>query len=221
MKTYVTVSIAVIITAIVVGGVVYAAMLRYVSAPVTPKTVTSTVTKTVTSAAGAAATSTVTSTITKAITQTLTKTTTVSAPAAPPKVITIKVWGSGSPADVSRVTLVEKAAALLNETFAAAGINVRIKVQGQFFRSNYMDKLTAAFAAHQAPDIIAMKNLPALVAGGYVIPLDNYIKKFNLTLEDVYPVLWRSVKYKGHIWGLPEDTEARPLYFRKDVLRKL
>jgi len=222
MKTSVTVSIAVIITAVVVGGVVYAAMLPYVSAPKAPATVTSTVTKTVTStAAGAGATATVTSTITKAVTQTLTKTMTVSAPTAPPKVITIKVWGSGSPADVSRVTLVEKAAALLNETFSAIGLNVRIRVQGQFFRSSYMDKLTAAFAAHQAPDIIAMKNLPALVAGGYVIPLDKYIKEFNITLEDVYPVLWRAVKYKGHIWGLPEDTEARPLYFRKDVLRKL
>jgi len=66
-----------------------------------------------------------------------------------------------------------------------------------------------------------MKNLPTLVDGGYVIALDKYIEKYKMLLEDVYPTLWRAVKYKGHIWALPQDTEARPLYFRKDVLRKL
>ncbi len=153
------------------------------------------------------------------ITKTITTTVTQAAPTG--GVIKIRVWASGSPVDVTRVDNVERAAAILNGILAAAGTNVRIEVEKQFFRKDYMDKLTAAFAAKEAPDIIAMKNLPELVEGGYVIALDDYINKYKILLEDVYPALWNSVKYKGKIWALPQDTEARPLYFRKDVLRKL
>jgi len=156
----------------------------------------------------------VTTTITTTVTQTVTA-------AAAPEVIKIRVWASGSPVDVTRVNNVEKAAEILNKMLEAAGASVRIEVEKRFFRGDYMDKLTAAFAAGEAPDIIAMKNLAALADGGYVISLDDYISKYEMLLEDVVPVLWNSVTYKGKIWALPQDTEARPLYFRKDVLRQL
>jgi len=137
------------------------------------------------------------------------------------KVIKVTVWASGSPVDVTRVDNIERAANILNRMFEAAGAPVRIEVEKQFFRGDYMEKLTAAFAAGEAPDIIAMKNLPVLADGGYIIALDDYVEKYKDLLEDVYPVLWNAVKYKGKIWALPQDTEARPLYFRKDVLRQL
>ena len=128
------------------------------------------------------------------------------------KVIKVAVWASGSPVDVTRVDNIERAANILNRMFEAAGAPVRIEVEKQFFRGDYMEKLTAAFAAGEAPDIIAMKNLPVLADGGYIIALDDYVEKYKDLLEDVYPVLWNAVKYKGKIWALPQDTEARPLY---------
>ncbi|OYT61006.1 MAG: ABC transporter substrate-binding protein [Desulfurococcales archaeon ex4484_217_1] len=137
------------------------------------------------------------------------------------KVIKITVWASGSPVDITRVDNIERAASILNRMFEAAGVPVKIEVEKQFFRGDYMEKLTAAFAAGEAPDIIAMKNLPVLADGGYIIALDGYVEKYKDLLNDVYPVLWNAVKYKGKIWALPQDTEARPLYFRKDVLRQL
>ena len=137
------------------------------------------------------------------------------------KVIKVTVWASGSPVDVTRVDNIERAASILNRMFEAAGVLVKIEVEKQFFRGDYMEKLTAAFAAGEAPDIIAMKNLPVLADGNYIIALDDYVEKYKDILEDVYPVLWNAVKYKGKIWALPQDTEARPLYFRKDVLRQL
>jgi len=137
------------------------------------------------------------------------------------KVVKVTVWASGSPVDVTRVDNIERAANILNRMFEAAGAPVRIEVEKRFFRGDYMEKLTAAFAAGEAPDIIAMKNLPVLADGGYIIALDDHVEKYKDLLEDVYPVLWNAVKYKGKIWALPQDTEARPLYFRKDVLRQL
>ena len=199
-------------------GLIIGIAIGYAIKPTAPAKV-QTVTTTVTTTVGAGATATVTKTITKTLTEAITKTITQAAPAG--GVITIKAWASGSPVDTTRVENIVRAAEYLNNLLKAAGINVTIKVETQFFRGDYMDKLTAAFAAGEAPDIIAMKNLPQLVEGGYVIPLDKYIEKYKMWLDDIYPVLWNAVRYKGHIWALPQDTEARPLYFRKDVLRKL
>ena len=190
-------TLAIIVAIVVILAIIGAAFIAMQQAPPTQ-----------------AATTTVTTTVTQTVTQTVTA-------AAAPQVIKIKVWASGSPVDVTRVNNVEKAAEILNKMLEAAGAGVKIEVEKQFFRGDYMDKLTAAFAAGEAPDIIAMKNLAALAEGGYVIPLDDYIQKYSMLLEDVVPVLWNSVKYKGKIWALPQDTEARPLYFRKDVLRQL
>ncbi|MCD6084570.1 MAG: extracellular solute-binding protein [Desulfurococcales archaeon] len=159
---------------------------------------------------------------TTTVTQTITQTVKESATATPAAgEIKITVWASGSPVDVTRVNNIEAAAEILNKMLEAAGVNVRVVVEKRYFRSDYMEKLTAAFAAGEAPDIIAMKNLATLADGGYIIPLDDYVKKYWILLEDVHPSLWNAVKYKGKIWGIPQDTEARPLYFRKDVLRAL
>ncbi len=192
--------------ALLVVGLIIGLAVGYLAAP--GKTTTETVTETKTVGAG----ETITETITKTITETV---------GAEGGVITIKAWASGSPVDTTRVENIKRAAEILNQMLAAAGANVRIEVETQFFRGDYMDKLTAAFSAGEAPDIIAMKNLPTLVDGGYVIALDDYIQKYQKLLEDVYPVLWNAVKYKGKTWAIPQDTEARPLYFRKDVLRQL
>ena len=209
-----------LIIGLVIGFLVGWAAKPAAPAEVRTVTQTQTVTQTVTAGAPGAATVTVTQTqtATKTLTQRVTETVTAAGAVG---TIKIKVWASGSPVDVTRVDNVERAADILNRMFSSAGLGTRIVVEKQFFRGDYMDKLTAAFAAGEAPDIIAMKNLPALVDGGYVIALDDYIAKYKDLLQDVYPVLWNSVKYKGKIWALPQDTEARPLYFRKDVLRKL
>ncbi len=188
--------------ALLIIGLIIGLAVGYLAAP--GKT-TETVTETV--GAGETVTTTIVETVTQA--------------AGGEGTITIKAWASGSPVDTTRVENIKRAADILNQMLAAAGVNVRIQVETQFFRGDYMDKLTAAFSAGEAPDIIAMKNLPALVDGGYVIALDEYVQKYQKLLEDVYPALWNAVKYKGRIWALPQDTEARPLYFRKDVLRQL
>ncbi len=187
--------------ALLIIGLIIGAAIGYLAAPGKKTTVTTTV----------PGGSTITSIITHTVTQ----------QAGGAGTITITVWASGSPADTTRYKNIVRAAEILNKMLEDSGSPVRIQVKYQYFRGDYFDKLTAAFAANQAPDIIAMKDLPKLVEGGYVIQLDQYIEKYKILLEDVYPGLWNAVKYKGHIWALPQDTEARPLYYRKDVLRNL
>ncbi len=140
------------------------------------------------------------------------------------KEIKIVVWAFGSPVDTTRVTNVERAAKIVTALLEKYGVDVKVTVdteKSQFFRKGYWTQLEQAFVANQAPDIFAMKDLGRVVEAGYAIQLDKYVEKYWPLVADIYKNLWHAVTYKGHVWAIPQDTEARPLYFRKDVLRKL
>jgi inositol-phosphate transport system substrate-binding protein len=56
-------------------------------------------------------------------------------------------------------------------------------------------------------------------AAGYVIELDTYLSKYPM--EDVIEVLWDAMKLQDVTYAVPQDTEARPMYYRKDLLAEL
>ena len=91
--------------------------------------------------------------------------------------------------------------------------------------SAYLQKFTLAAEAKTAPDIILAghENLAPWVGPGYVVPLDDLIKKYQNEggIKDVIPTLWNAMKLKGKTYGVPQDTEARPMYYRKDLLAKM
>ncbi|MCD6301491.1 MAG: extracellular solute-binding protein, partial [Staphylothermus sp.] len=130
----------------------------------------------------------------------------------------------GSPVDTTRVINVERAAKIVTALLEKYGVDVKVTVdteKSQYFRGGYWTQLEQAFVAEQAPDIFAMKELGKVVEAGYALQLDEYVEKYWALVADIYKVLWHAVTYKGHIWAIPQDTEVRPLYFRKDVLREL
>jgi len=146
------------------------------------------------------------------------------------KEITITIWTIGpDPPSEYRYKNFEIAANMLNSWLEKMGSNVTIKVTGEFFVrpvewGEYKNKFYLAFKAGEAPDIYLTghEDIGFLAANDYIIPLDDYVKEYwDVIYYDVIPTLWDAVKYKGKIWGVPQDTEARPLYFRKDILRKL
>src|SRR6266545_3533108 len=90
---------------------------------------------------------------------------------------------------------------------------------------DYLQKFTLAAEAKTSPDIILAghENLAPWVGPGYIIPLDDLIKKYQSEggIKDVIPNLWNAMKLKGKTYGVPQDTEARPMYYRKDLLAKM
>jgi inositol-phosphate transport system substrate-binding protein len=78
-----------------------------------------------------------------------------------------------------------------------------------------------AFQADKAPDIYATghENIGWLADGKYIQPLDDL--KNSKAYSDVFPTLWNAVTYKGKVWGALQDTEARPVFYNKDILKKL
>ncbi len=143
--------------------------------------------------------------------------------------ITLTAWtiGPDRPSFYRRDNLVD-AVKRLNSLLEKEGSNIRVKLEATFDTgtwADYKQKFVLAASAGKAPDIILSGHEDVAPWGeaGYIIPLDDLIKKYKDTtdLKDVIPTLWKSVQYKEKTWAIPQDSEARPLYFRKDLLKKL
>ena len=107
------------------------------------------------------------------------------------------------------------------------GSPIRVKIEGDFWTQSWGDykkRFLMAMEAGKGPDIYCTghEDVATHAEAGYIIPLDDYVKEYwDTVYYDIIPTLWDAVKYKGKIWAIPQDTEARPLYFRKDILKKL
>jgi inositol-phosphate transport system substrate-binding protein len=132
------------------------------------------------------------------------------------------VWGAGDPNSVMRVYAIVEAAYRLNKILEEKGIDFRIEVK-EMYRRGGGDKLAEDFAAAYArganPDIMAnsFKHLARFAEEGYLLDLTPYVEAYSGFIKDFYESLLESVKYKGRFYAIPQDTEARPLYWRTDV----
>ncbi|AIE61659.1 sugar ABC transporter substrate-binding protein [Bacillus methanolicus] len=138
------------------------------------------------------------------------------------KVVTIEAQTAAP--ETTRVENLEKAAEKLNEELKKQGKDIRVKVKTKVFEGSweeYAKQFMLAFKAKKEPDIYATghENIGWLSDGNYILPLDD-LKK-SKEYSHVFPILWDSVTYKDHIWGALQDTEARPVFYNKDILKKL
>jgi inositol-phosphate transport system substrate-binding protein len=139
--------------------------------------------------------------------------------------VTLKVWVVANPTETYRLKNIEAAAEKLNEKFKEEGKKTRIKIDGKIDNgdwNNYKQKFILAVESKKAPDIILSghEDIAPWSSSGYIVPLDTYIDKYS-QFDNVYDTLWNSVTYKGKKWGIPQDVEARPIFYQKDVLKKL
>ncbi len=112
-----------------------------------------------------------------------------------------------------------------NLALAAAGDDRRVQVriiQDNPDAGDYVTEFELASASGQAPDIIAgaAVNIGTWASSGIITDLTDLLDDYP-EFEDIIPSLWNSVELSGSRWGVPQDAEARPLYFRKDLLLDL
>ena len=151
----------------------------------------------------------------------------VEKPAAP-KEIKLVAWtiGPDEPSYYRRDNLIT-AAERLNADLALGESPVTIKLEATFDTGSWGDyktKFMMAAEAKEAPDIILSghEDLAPWSDAGFIIPLDDYIEQYwEATYHDIIPGLWPACTYKGIRWAIPQDTEARPMYFSKPLLKKL
>ncbi len=116
----------------------------------------------------------------------------------------------------------------LNKQLAAQGGGEQVALDATFVTGGgeawgaYKQRFVLAAQSGKAPDIVATgeEDIAAWAAAGYVAPLDAYVKKYA-QFADVISTLWNATKYDGRIYAIPQDVEARPLYFNMPLLEKL
>ncbi len=142
------------------------------------------------------------------------------------RTIVIKVWtiGPDNPSK-TRFENVVTAAERLNSDLKREGANYQVKVEGFFDTTAwdpYLRRALLAFQGADAPDIVQVQSflIPTWAEAGFITALDDMIPK-HPQFSDVVPSLWNAMRLKGKTWGIPQDTEARPLYFNKVLLKKM
>jgi inositol-phosphate transport system substrate-binding protein len=88
--------------------------------------------------------------------------------------------------------------------------------------ADYKKKFTLAADAGAGPEIVLSghEDVPVWANAGYIVDFKACRDKYP-EFNDVIDSLWNSVTWNGSIWGVPQDTEARPMYYNKAKLLEL
>ena len=113
----------------------------------------------------------------------------------------------------------------LNADLEAVGDPRRVKVeiiQDNMEWGPLVTEFVLAYGVGEAPDIwlTGHEYIGAQAEAGRIIPLGGMIEEFPI-FNLVFDNLWVSTMYKGKIWGVPQDAEARPLYWNKLLLKQV
>ncbi|MGH2545041.1 MAG: extracellular solute-binding protein, partial [Ardenticatenaceae bacterium] len=119
------------------------------------------------------------------------------------------------------VAAVDAANAELAETGDNRQIQLEI-IQDNKDWGDYKTEFELASDAGEAPDIIVSghEHIGDWAPAGYIIPLTDKLGQHE-EFANVIPTLWSSTEFNGERWGVPQDAEARPLYYSKPLLREL
>ena len=141
--------------------------------------------------------------------------------------VTLKLWSRADRSGPLRAGNIVAAADQLNRMLEAAGADTRVKIDvhennAAGFDADALD-LLKAFAVDKGPDIYVAAHewIGAFVEADYAYKLDDHIAANPELYSDVIETLWESVKYKGSIYGVPQDSEVRMFFYDKNMLRKI
>ena len=113
----------------------------------------------------------------------------------------------------------------VNASLEASGDNRRVQVQTIQDNADWGDYKTEfelASDSGQAPDIQVSghEDIGTWATSGIILDLTDMIGD-HAEFADVIPSLWASTELNGRRWAIPQDAEARPVYYRTDLLLEL
>lgn len=141
--------------------------------------------------------------------------------------ITINLWTRADRSGPLRAGNIVSAAETVNKMLAAAGSDDTVSVEIHENNAKGFDadalNLMKAFAANKAPDVYVAAHewISAFAEAGYAMNLEDHIAANPEYYEDMIPVLWNSTLYKGARYAIPQDSEIRMFFYRKDMLRSI
>ncbi|MFC5530706.1 ABC transporter substrate-binding protein [Cohnella yongneupensis] len=96
--------------------------------------------------------------------------------------------------------------------------NITVEQLGiNFF--DYWTKLSTSMAGGSGPDLALndTSTLPTRAKAGAILSVDDYIAKSGLNTGDYFPLLVDKMKVDGKMYGMPNDTDVRVLYYNKKM----
>lgn len=138
-------------------------------------------------------------------------------PSTGPTEVELTVWAEANEVERWRVDGPVKAAELVADyTLKVVG------VRDDAGWADYKKKFTLAADAGEAPDIVLSghEDVPVWANAGYIVEFTDCKARYP-EFDDVIESLWDSGMWQGKLWAVPQDTEARPMYFNKAKLKEL
>lgn len=86
-----------------------------------------------------------------------------------------------------------------------------------------MDKLKASVAGGAPPDLMHTQSYVQTTwgVGGVVQPLDSHIRSSrNIKPDDVWPLKWQEVVFRGKTYALPYSLDTRVIYLNRAVMNE-
>ena len=110
----------------------------------------------------------------------------------------------------------------VNQDLAAAGDTRRVVVETIQDNTDFgdiMQEFALAFEAGEAPDILLTGHefIGTEATAGRIMSIESMIADYP-EFDNMIDKLWDSVTFKGERWGIPQDMEARPIYWDKNLL---
>ncbi len=141
--------------------------------------------------------------------------------------VAVKLWSRADRSGPLRAGNIVRAAELLNKQLAAAGADRRIAVEvhennAKGYDDDALD-LFKAFAVDKGPDVYVTAHewVAAFAEAGYAMNLEAHIARYPEYYGDVIEVLWQATLYEGARYAVPQDSEIRMFFYRKDLLREI
>jgi len=146
-----------------------------------------------------------------------------------PRTVTIDVWTREGGVNHWRADLAVEAAADLNKQLAEEGSEITVEVNPVLDEGDwggFKKKYSLAADAGEAPLVVISghEDIATWGQAGYVIPLADSVAEIKARapqFDDIFESLWNSASWRGRVWGIPQDTEARPMYFNKTILSQM
>ncbi len=134
------------------------------------------------------------------------------------------VQAAGDPNSVMRMYGIVEAANRINNLWRDNGINVEISVDTLWesdFKKQF-DNFVTQYDLGENGDFFVNSYIyiATLAADNRLLDITEWVQKYwNSVFSDFYTPLMKAAQFKGKYYGIPQDTEARPLYIRKDVAK--
>ena len=133
------------------------------------------------------------------------------------------VAGGAGPNDHYRVDAIEMAASILMQEADAAGESLNIKVNKRSYPDwdSFKQAVTLAGESGSAPNIVVTGHVDIApwAQAGLISPVEDYVDLDAWPLNIIYPNLLDVSSFNDMVYGIPQDSEARPFFYWRDHLQ--